>query len=333
MGLAVRRLTASVILGMVLGATGFAVSAAPRVVATTGMVGDTVGVIGGECIETTTLMGPGVDPHLYQASASDVRAFQQAALIAYNGFGLEGQLDTVLERLGERRPTLAVAEAAAAAAGDEALLAGAQGYAIDPHLWMDTALWAQAITPVADALVDVAPECANAIRTRAERLAGELVALDGWIRASLASIPARQRVLLTAHDAFRYFGRAYAIEVRGIQGISTSAEASVADIRNTAELIVERGIPAIFVETTISPRTVEAVLQAARQRSADVVLGGALYGDALGERGTLADSLIGMHVHNTAAIAAGLGGNTAPLPAALERWRAALEAEGAAGIE
>ena len=325
MRLTIRGMALGALLALVSGMAIPTTQAKPLVVATTGMVGDTVDRLGGSCIETRTLMGPGVDPHLYQASASDSRALQQAALIAYNGFGLEGQLDRVLARLGERRPTLALAEAAGAAAGAEATQAGGDGNAVDPHLWMDPALWAAALEPTADALVTLAPDCSRAIRQRAERFRQALEALDGWVADNLATIPPAQRVLLTAHDAFGYFGSAYGIEVRGIQGISTSAEASVADIRATADLIAERGIPAIFVETTINPRTVEAVVQAARQRSAEVEVGGSLHGDALGEPGTLADSLIGMHIHNTAEIVTALGGELMSLPARLAAWRGPLE--------
>ncbi|MEX0383047.1 zinc ABC transporter substrate-binding protein [Spiribacter sp. 1M153] len=299
--------------------------AAPSVLATTGMVADLVDRIGGECIETEALMGPGIDPHLYRAAASDVRAFQSASLIAYNGLGLEGQLDSVLRRFGERRPTLAVAEAAAAAGPVDLIQTDGDG-APDPHVWMDAALWSQAITPTVEALRQVVPDCTAGLRERASALREQLGALDAWMRASIASIPAGQRVLLTAHDAFGYYGRAYDIEVRGIQGISTTAEASVADIQANARLIAERGLPALFVESTINPRTVDAVVAAARERGAEVLIGDTLYGDALGESGTLADSLPGLLIHNTAAITRELGGERAPLPAALSDWRAPLRA-------
>jgi manganese/zinc/iron transport system substrate-binding protein len=299
--------------------------AQPMVLGTTGMVADTVDAVGGECVEARALMGPGVDPHLYQASASDVRAFQQADLIVYNGFGLEGQLDDVLTRFGERRATLALAEAAAAQ-GPGGAIDGAGDFATDPHLWMDAALWSQGAAPLGEALAAIAPDCRDAIIARADALEARLQALDRWIEESVASIPAAQRILLTAHDAFRYYGRAYDIEVQGVQGISTSAEASVADIRATTALIAERDIPAIFVETTINPRNIEAVVKAARERSAEVSIGGTLYGDALGEPGTLADSLVGMLMHNTARITGALGGELAPLPPALAGRREALDA-------
>ena len=322
-------LAAAMMLGIGAG-PGLSMAAPPMVLATTGMIGDTVASLGGECIDVEVLMGPGVDPHLFQASASDVLAFQQAALIVFNGYGLEGQLDNVLTRVGERRPTLALAEAASAE-GPREPMRGTGGYSVDPHLWMDAALWAQGVTPLAGMLTDIAPGCAAAINDRADTLNRRLRALDQWIQARIASIPEPQRVLLTAHDAFRYYARAYDIDVRGIQGISTSAEASVADIQDTAALIAERGIPAIFVETTINPRTVQAVVEAARERSAEVSIGGSIHGDALGEPGTLADSLIGMLIHNTAEITRALGGTMAPLPAVLAPWQESLDARRVSG--
>lgn len=305
--------------------SGLATANPPTILATTGMVGDTVRAVGGECIRTEVLMGPGVDPHLYQASASDVQRFRDAALIVYNGFALEGQLDNVLERFAERRPTMALAEAAAEAGPDRAIT-GSSDYATDPHLWMDAALWAQGVAPLADALTAIAPDCAALLAARAEQHRSRLQALDAWLAESIATIPAPQRMMISAHDAFEYFGRAYNLEVRGIQGISTSAEASVADIQNVARLIAERGIPAIFIETTISPRTVEAVLAAAQQRDAEVRIGGELYGDALGEPGTLAEDLIGMLIANGITLTEALGGKAAPLPAALSPWQARKDA-------
>ncbi len=301
--------------------SGSALANPPTILATTGVVGDTVRAIGGECIAAEVLMGPGVDPHLYQASASDVQRFRDAELIVYNGFGLEGQLDNVLQRFAERRPTLALAKAASEA-GPRQAIDGGSDYATDPHLWMDAALWSQGIGPLTEALADISPECAALLRARAEQHQARLQALDAWLAESIATIPEPQRVMISAHDAFEYFGRAYELEVRGIQGISTTAEASVADIQDVARLIAERGIPAIFIETTINPRTVEAVLAAAKQRDADVRIGGALYGDALGEPGTLAEDLIGMLIANGITLTEALGGEAPALPAALSPWQA-----------
>ncbi|MEX0384367.1 metal ABC transporter solute-binding protein, Zn/Mn family [Spiribacter pallidus] len=312
----IRRAAMAVVIALAPGP----VLAAPLVVATTGMAGDLVATIGGDCIDAEVLMGPGVDPHLYQATASDVRAFQKAELIVYNGFGLEGQLADVLAGLDRHKATLAVAEAAARAGPIEAL-DGEAGYATDPHLWMQPALWSQAVPAVEAALARLAPDCLEPMQRRAAAYRQQLQALDRWMAASLATIPSGQRVLLTAHDAFGYLSQGYGLEVRGVQGISTQAEPSVAAIQSVADLIAQRNIPAVFIETTINPRTVEAVIEAARARGTDVEVGGSLYGDALGQPGTLADTLVGMLIHNTRVMTDALGGQVIPLPEALAPWQ------------
>ena len=281
------------------------------VVATVGMIGDVAQEIGGDCVAVTTLMGPGVDPHLYRASAQDVRTFQGADLILYSGYALEGQLSDVLERLAQRIPTVAAVEAGVP---PEELIATDDSYGHDPHVWMDVALWSRIVPVIAEAITAQRPGCADAIAENAARYAAELAALDEWIAASVATVPDGQRVLVTAHDAFAYYGRAYGIEVAGIQGISTEAEASIADIRATAQRLVEAGIPAIFVETTINPRTIQAVIDAAGQQGHTVAIGGSLYSDAMGEAGTASGTYIGMLHANTIAIAGGLGGSPLPLP-------------------
>jgi manganese/zinc/iron transport system substrate-binding protein len=296
------------------------VEAPLRVVATTGMVADVVREVGGSCVQVTALMGPGVDPHLYRASAGDVRTFQEAELIFYNGFNLEGRLASLLEHIGERVPTFALGELASVP--EAAFLEGEDDFAgqTDPHLWMDASLWAQTTEVVADAILALRPACEAEVRANAARYQAELRALHEWIAASIATIPEAQRVLVTAHDAFSYFGAAYGIEVEGIEGISTEAEASIADIRAVTELVVSRGVPAIFVETTINPRNIEAVRAAARERGAEVAIGGELYGDAMGEDGSPEGSYIGMLRHNTLTIIAALGGEAAPWPEALSAW-------------
>jgi manganese/zinc/iron transport system substrate-binding protein len=288
-----------------------------NVVATIGMIGDVAQTIGAECVSVTTLMGPGIDPHLYQATARDVQTFGNADLILYSGYTLEGQLADVLARLGQRTPTLAVSEAAI---GEADLIATDDSYGVDPHVWMDAALWSRTAPVIATELAEQSPECADAIASRAQAYEAQLLALDEWVRDTLATIPDAQRVLVTAHDAFSYFGRAYGIEVAGIQGISTAAEASIADIRETADLLVERSIPAIFVESTINPRTIQAVIEAAARQGHTVTIGGELYADAMGETSTADGTYIGMIFSNTLAIASALGGTPAPIPDALAEW-------------
>jgi manganese/zinc/iron transport system substrate-binding protein len=299
----------------------------PSVVATTGMIADVARNVAGDCAEVAALMGPGVDPHLYRASASDVRALQQADAILYSGYSLEGQLGDVLGKLGQRKPTVAVAPAAI---GPAELITVQGVYGIDPHLWMDASLWARTAPVIAETLGQVVPGCADDMRERAGGYRGQLEALHGWIKESAATIPESQRILVTAHDAFNYYGRAYGIEVAGIQGISTEAEAAVADVRATVDTVVERKVPAIFVESTINPRTVQAVIDGARQRGQDVAVGGQLYSDAMGQAGTAGGTYIGMLHGNTATIVEALGGRPAPLPAALHGWAEAWDVEVAA---
>ncbi len=304
-------------IALLLGILPAAAQAQTNVVATIGMIGDVAATIGGDCVSVTTLMGPGIDPHLYQATARDVQTFGNADLILYSGHTLEGQLADVLARLGERTPTLPVSEAAIPASD---LIATDDSYGVDPHVWMDAALWARTAPVIAEALMEVAPHCADAISAAAQEFEAQLLALDDWVRGTIASIPEPQRILVTAHDAFAYFGRAYGIEVTGIQGISTAAEASIADIRETADLLVEREIPAIFVESTINPRTTQAVIDAATRQGHRVTIGGELFADAMGETGTPEGTYIGMIVSNTLSIARALGGTPAPFPATLEAW-------------
>lgn len=299
-------------------AQGDAARADPvRVVATVGMIGDVAAEIAGPCADVVTMMGPGVDPHLYQATSGDVRDLGRADLILYGGLSLEGQLGEVLARFGERVPTLAVSEAGVP---ETDRIRTDDAYGVDPHVWMDVSAWAGIVGPVADALAAAAPACADDVRRRADAYRAQLDALHAWAVDAMATIPNGHRVLVTAHDAFAYFGRAYGLEVVGIQGVSTEAETSVADVRAAARTLAERDVPAVFLETTIAPRTVEAVLAAARDLGAEAELGGSLYADAMGEAGTADGTYIGMIRANVAAIAHALGGRTPPLPAALADW-------------
>ena len=289
----------------------------PQVVTTIAMISDIASNVAGDCVEVTALMGPGVDPHLYEARASDIKRLRNADAIMYAGFSLEGQMANVLDKLGSRKPSLAVGPASF----DESDLISHKDYAIDPHLWMDVGRWSQTIPAITDQLVAIAPGCEAAMRERASDYRNQLDALDGWIMESITSIPEEQRILVTAHDAFGYYGLAYNIEVKGIQGISTDSEAAIADIRNTVELVVERGVPAIFVESTINPRTIKSVVDGAKERGHEVRIGGELFSDAMGEKGTAEGTYIGMLRSNTVGIVEGLGGQTAPWPEALSGWK------------
>ena len=287
------------------------------VVTTIGMIGDVVENVGGACVEVTAMMGPGVDPHLYQASSQDVRTLDDADIIFYSGYSLEGQLGDVLARFAERKPTVAVAPESI----DPGQLISVQDiYGIDPHLWMDASLWANIVPTVAAALANVRPDCAERFERNAADYVAQLEALHAWVQEAIATIPAGQRILVTAHDAFAYYGRAYGIEVAGIQGISTESEAGVADIRAMAGVVAERRVPALFVESTINPRTVQAVIDAAARRGWEVEVGGELYSDAMGEGGTVGGTYIGMIYANTVSIVEALGGEVPALPGGLGVW-------------
>lgn len=265
------------------------------VVATTGMVADVARRVGGEHVRVEGLMGPGIDPHLYKASEGDVRRLWRARLILYNGLHLEARMADVLARMNERTPTVAVAERI-----DRARLLSPAGYedSFDPHIWFDVRLWSEVVIPVRDALTRVDPARGEIYAANAEQYLAELEQLDRYVRGRVQELPAERRVLITAHDAFHYFGEAYGFEVRGLQGISTASEAGTADVQALAVLIAERRIPAVFVESSVPRRTIEAVRAAVRARDFDVSIGGELYSDALGAPDGPAGSYVGMVRHN-----------------------------------
>jgi manganese/zinc/iron transport system substrate-binding protein len=275
-----------------------------RVVATTNIVGDLVRTVGGTDVAVDVLMGPGIDPHLYKASAGDVRRMSSAEAIFYNGLHLEGKMSEILERMGERNVrTLAVAECVP---GNELIASTGFSGLHDPHVWFDVELWSRAAACVAETLADLDPDNGAGYRERAESYVGELTELDGWVRERVESLPPDQRILVTAHDAFGYFGRAYGFDVRGLLGVSTAAEAGTSDVQELAELIVERQIPAIFVETSVPPRYLQALQEAVGARGFAVEIGGSLYSDSLGDPGTPTGTYAGTFRANVEAIVTAL---------------------------
>jgi manganese/zinc/iron transport system substrate-binding protein len=264
-------------------------------VATTGMIADIVNNVGGERVQATGLMGPGIDPHLYKATAGDVTTLMNADIIFYNGLHLEAQLGEVLEEMQSRTVTVAVADGI-----DQAHFLAPPEFkgAYDPHVWMDASLWMEAVRVVRDALVELDPAHSESYQNNANRYLGELEDLHQYVLSQAARLSPEQRVLITAHDAFNYFGRAYGFEVRGLQGISTAAEASTADVQDLAAYIVERRVPALFVETSVPTRTIDAVRASVQAQGFDVRLGGELYSDALGNSGSPEGTYIGMIRHN-----------------------------------
>jgi manganese/zinc/iron transport system substrate-binding protein len=249
-----------------------------NVVATTGMVADLARRVGGEHVQVTALMGPGVDPHLFKAVRGDLKRLREADLVLYNGKMLEGKMTDVLVKLASKKPVVAVTEAIP----DSKLLDGEAGH-YDPHVWFDVALWSNGCAIVADALGKADPEHAGDYRRAAKEYEKELLALHAEIGRTLRAIPEQRRVLITSHDAFRYFGRAYDLEVIGLQGISTVAEAGVKDISDMADLIVKRGIKAIFVESSVNPKAIEKVKFAVEAKGGSVAIGGELHSDAMGD--------------------------------------------------
>ena len=266
-----------------------------RIVTTTGMIADTAQRIVGDLGTVEALMGPGIDPHLYKASESDVRKLSEADLILYNGLHLEGKMGDILVKLARQRPVVAVTEAVPEDRRREP--PELQGN-YDPHLWFDVGLWTLTLDPIVDALAEILPDQAETLRANAEALRGELDALDGWVVEQLAQIPEEQRVMVTAHDAFGYFGARYGIEVVGIQGISTLSEAGLQDVDRVVDLVVERRIKALFVESSVPRRSIEAVQAACAERGHPVAIGGELFSDAMGPAGTPEGTYPGMVRHN-----------------------------------
>jgi manganese/zinc/iron transport system substrate-binding protein len=267
-----------------------------RVVATTSMIADLVREIGGDRVDVEGLMGPGVDPHLYRPSEGDVARLAGADLVFYNGLHLEGRMSEVLESIGSQGITAApVGEAVP----ESLRITSAQFQSsIDPHVWMDPTLWQHAAGAVAARLSERDPTSSDTYASRLAAYAARLDSLDAWARRRAGELPQNRRVLVTAHDAFNYFGRAYDFEVRGLQGISTATEAGTADVQQLAAFVAEERIPAMFVESSVPPRAIEAVRAAVRARGHEVEIGGNLYSDALGDAASGADTYERMIRHN-----------------------------------
>ena len=275
-----------------------------HVTTTTNFITDTVRQIGGERVEVTGLMGPGVDPHLYKASAEDVRTLREADVIFYGGLQLEGKMADLLDQLAERQTTKAVTDDLPR----EELLEPPRGAPeqYDPHVWFDVAKWKTVCRTIATTLSEKDPRHADVYAANLERYLRELDELDRYIRRRIATIPASRRVLVTSHDAFAYFGRRYGIEVAAIQGISTAAEATTADVERVADLLVERKVKAVFIESAVPRQTIDAVLAAARRRGHEATVGGELYADAAGDTGTPEGTYVGMLRANADRIAEAL---------------------------
>ena len=266
-----------------------------RVVSTIGMITDVVKNIGGMRVEVTGIVAPGVDPHFYNPTPKDVQRFGSADIIFYNGLDLEAKMVDILAKMSKDTLTVAVTDAV-----DRNLLLTPPEYegTYDPHLWFDVKLWMQAAGKVRDALSEFDADNTALYRSNAERYLTKLMELDAYVKAQVERVPSQQRVLVTAHDCFNYFGEAYGFEVRGLQGMSTATEIGIADVQELATFIAERGISAIFVESSVSARNLEAVKAAVRSKGFDVKIGGVLFTDAMGNEGTPEGTYIGMIRYN-----------------------------------
>jgi len=265
------------------------------VTTTTNVITDLVENIGGDNVSVSGLMGPGVDPHLYRPSASDVKLLQNADIIFYNGLDLEGKMGDIFVKIGkEGTSVLAVSENIPS----ESLLTLENDGNFDPHIWWDVKLWAEAAKVVATGLKEYDPENSDKYEKNLSEYLNQLEILDSNNLIKINSIPQEQRVLVTAHDAFQYFGHTYGFEELSIQGWSTDSEAGIREIQNLADEISKRKIKALFVETSISPATIEALEAAIQDKGHDIVIGGELFSDAIGEKGTPEGTYVGAFTHN-----------------------------------
>lgn len=259
-----------------------------KVVATTSIIADVVSIIGDTTISVTSLMGAGVDPHLYKASSGDLTLLREADVVFYNGLHLEGKMIDVFQKLSSSKPVSPIA--------NESLtgLRNISNNLFDPHIWFSIPLWKQAVTTIKNQLSQSSPKNKEYFEKNYQKYIKSLDSLDAWIRTSISSIPQEKRILVTAHDAFAYFGAEYGVTIYSLQGISTIAEFGINDIISLVNKIDSSNIPAIFVESSVPPKSIEAVINALKTRNKTIRLGGVLYSDALGEKNSSAGTYIGM---------------------------------------
>lgn len=277
---------------------------------TVGMVADLVREIGGEQVAVKQLLGSGVDPHLYKPTRDDVSALMKADIVFFNGLMLEGKMAETLHALARKKRSVAVAERLAPSRLGLPTEAGASEH-VDPHIWMDVSLWSDVAQVIGDELSQYDPEHAEAYQQRTKRMRSKLDALHQYGVQQIGSIPTDQRVLVTSHDAFRYFGKAYAIEVMAIQGISTESEAGLQRVNDLVDMLVSRKVKAVFVESSVPRESIEALLLGAKSRGHEVTIAAELYSDAMGDD-DYTGTYIGMMDHNLTSIARALGSSAVP---------------------
>lgn len=277
-----------------------------KIVCTTGMVTDIVRQVAGEHADVEGIMGTGVDPHLFRPTTSDHSRLYAADVIFYSGLMLEGGLESALKKAREKgKPAFAVTDGMdPSRVRHDAEIAGHP----DPHVWNDVRAWSECVGFVAEKLAEFDPPHAADYGSNCERYRTELAGLDDYAKRVIASIPEKQRVLVTAHDAFEYFSRAYGIPVKSVVGITTESEAGVEDINSLVTFLVDQQIPAVFVETSVNSRNIEAVIEGATRKGWTVRIGGTLFSDAMGAPGAYEGTYVGMLDHNATVVARALGG-------------------------
>lgn len=267
-----------------------------KVVTTTTMLTDLVRQIGGDAIHMEGLMGSGVDPHLYKASEGDVNKLYTADIVFYSGLHLEGKLVDIFEKMErQHKKTVALAEIL-----DKSELLSSENFAssYDPHIWFNVQFWKKIAQYATEKLQEADPENAGLFAANSKRYLQELDALDKEVRETIETLPKEKRILVTAHDAFNYFGEAYGFQVLGLQGISTATEAGVQDVQRLSEFIINNKVKSIFIETSVPRRTIEALQASVASKGHAISIGGSLYSDALGSKGTVEGTYIGMFRHN-----------------------------------
>ena len=286
-------------------ASSQASSAKLNIVATTGMIADAVRQVGGRHVMVKALMGPGVDPHAYRQTRTDIVAMSKSDIVLWHGLYLEAQMEDFMRELAKTRPVLAVAERL-----PKNMLIGHDDYddKFDPHVWMNPNLWSRVVVTIRDALIKLRPSAEATFRANADAHLAELRKLSKYTNDILSSVPTDSRVLLTAHDAFNYFGSTYGFEVIGIQGISTESEAGLKRISELVDMLVKRKVKAVFVESSVSDRNIRALIEGAAAKGHKVTIGGELFSDAMGEPGTYEGTYLGMIDHNATTISRALGG-------------------------
>jgi manganese/zinc/iron transport system substrate-binding protein len=277
-----------------------------KIVATVGMVADLVEKVAGKRAQVSQIMGAGVDPHLYKSTRDDVRSMMSADMVFYSGLSLEGKMTDTLLKLAREKPVVAVTQKLDP--NDLLAPAEATGHP-DPHVWMDVSAWAKCIGIVEESLTKFAPQYQEEFQKNAAAYHNELSKLHTYGILSLQTIPAESRLLITSHDAFNYFGRAYNLQVKGVQGISTESEAGLLHVNHLVDEIVQKKIKAIFVESSVSQKSIEAIIEGVRMQGHDIIIGGVLFSDAMGEKGTYEGTYIGMLDHNITLVTIGLGGS------------------------